>query len=75
MTVYERALAALISLEGLAPERRDQIAVAVLSIIETHTGGEALAPEALAALEAQLRAPGRIASDEEVEAVFRALLR
>ena len=75
MSVYHRALAALTSLDALAPERRDAIAALVLEIIETQTGGAPLSAEELADLEARLHAPGRVASDEEVEAVFRTLLR
>ena len=75
MSALERAMAALASLEALAEERREAIALHVLALIEAHAGGVELSAEDLAALEADLQEEGRIATDEEVEAVFKTLLR
>ena len=75
MSAYERALAALASLEILGEERRETIAVAILALIEAHTGGGPLEREDFAALDEALRAEDRVASDEEVEALFKTLLR
>jgi hypothetical protein len=75
MSQLQRALQALAGLEALAEERREKIAGLILAIIEEHAGGADLTLEELEALEAELRLDDRIASDEEVETLFRNLLR
>ena len=73
MNNYERAVAALASLEALADDRREAIAARILIVIEESHGGYGMSEEEIAALDEALR--GRIGSDEEIEAVFRKLLR
>ena len=73
MTAFARALAMLTSLEALAEERRDAIALQVIAVIEAAHGGAGLSDDEIAALDGELRA--RLGSDEEIEAVFRKLLR
>lgn len=73
MTAFERALALLTSLEALAAERREAIAVEVIAVIEAAHGGAGMSDEEVEALDGQLRE--RLGSDEEIEAVFRKLLR
>lgn len=73
MTLYEQALLALTSLEHLAEERREAIAARILIVIEESHGGQGMSGEEIDALDEELR--GRVGSDEEIEAVFRKLLR
>ena len=75
MSAYERARAAFDSLAALNEERRERIALALLDIIEVQTGGGALSCEDFAALDAALSAGERIGSPEEIEALFKTLLR
>ncbi len=73
MNNYERALIALTGLEALAEERREAIAARILIVIEESHGGHGMSEEEIGALDEELRS--RVGSDEEIEAVFRNLLR
>jgi hypothetical protein len=74
MSAYERAVAAMVSLEALADERRETIALAILAAIDAHTGAP-LSSDEFSAVDARLREEGHVGSAEDIESVFRTLLR
>lgn len=75
MSSYVRAMTMMASLEALAEERREIIAERVIAVLVELAGGVELSEEEFAALEARLVQEDRLPSDEEVEAMFKTLLR